>query len=1240
MLDWLKKLAGEASIQNKVGLGRRQVELLADDFAALDQLSSGISTRLTRYVVDDDGEEVLAELAGLTNAGHKFHLRCSQRFFSTDGITPRSEFFKSVECSSPEVFTRLGRVYDSVTQVHRRLHRIFGDPKLDWLEILLLEATQFSVNVWPRRCRACPAMTADMVEAILETNGFRRDLLIKAAFQPDLQRFPGLDAETLFLSLKGLGQSAVRHRRTVLLALDHTDFKQRLHALGMLKKTQAEIAPFQDKVVELALASSKQVRELAAKLLEAVKTTARPLIEERVLRGSNEEKPLAVTLLWTCCGEDARAFLETRLKEEKNKKVIRAIEDALATCSVEPAREPVESTLELPPLQPMPSQAPLGAETEHAWHECFQEVNAAIARLNAGLARKSNHMVAKPVSADAVRRSFALMQNGGKNEDLLKDLFCVCWKRELGDPIRHFWERPELGVIHLVRFLILMGALRVERQRDYGMFGSGYWLEPLMPLFRRAHPEVGLRELGAALTAVGMDPRRIGYGILQNYQEMPAPLGLPPERIWPYWAENMDLLEQAFEPSTGGFMDRIYQRTARRNAFFAISAFPQPPARLVPQLWKLALGGKSERLAAQQCLEALPDKVERLLTSLSTPEAEARIAAAEWLGRIGDAEATAPLLAVMKRERNESAKGAMMSALELLGLPVEQFLDRKALLAEAEKGVGKGVPEGLKWFPFGRLPSVHWADNDEPLAPATTQWWLIQGFKLKSPQPGPLLRKYCSSLKPTEREALGQFILEAWLGEDTSPISRADAEKRAMQQAQQYVQWSQSSYWPANSPKKTLEEFYADFLPGLLMQPKGSGIASKGILSVAAACGGAAAAPAVGHYLNQWYGMRAAQCRALIEMLPWIEHKTATQLLLSVGSRFRTKGIQEEANKQAQALAKRRGWTVAELADRTIPTAGLDDEGRLTLDFGPRQFSARLNEDLEFSLLDAEGKPLKSLPDPRNDDDQAKAVEAKKTFSAAKKELKSVLTMQRDRLYEAMCTQRTWPFEEWNLYLNQHPVVRHHCQKLVWAVVRDAKVAMLFRPLDDGSLTDSNDDPVTLEPESPIRVAHECLVTPGQSLAWRQHLKDYEVEPLFEQFGRPNFLLEEERRQEDDLADFRGHILEAFRLRGRANKLGYTRGQAQDGGWFFDYHKRFPTLGIETILEFTGNGLPEENRMVALTSMRFERAAGEGEANHPGAKMVLGQVPDVLLSECWNDLRQIAGEGSGFDPDWEKKTQM
>ncbi len=1236
MLDWLKKLGGGKPFENKVGLDAKSQNLLAMDLAPLDDLVSGIAGRVMCFLLNGRNDEVLSELAALPQAAEKLQL-----FRSRAGSrTPRTEFFESVQCQSPDFFRRIGLIYQACA---RRLpyqqFGAFGDPKLDWLQMLLMEATQFSLNSWPRHCRSCAAISADLVETMIEVEGFPRDLMVRSAFAPQVQTFGGPPLEPVFVCLNGVGQSAVRHRHVLIAAMDHADFKQRAYVLAMMKKCRVPPGEFMENLLARALDSSKQVREHARALLDDVKDVAHPLVERRIVEGTNEEKSHAIELLWTWDGEKARAFLQGRLSEEKNKKVLRTIEETLAAVAPNvPA--PAAATLELPPLAPMPSHAPLGPETERAWQECFHKANAAIVKLNASQAGKPHLQAIRQVSAAAICETFAFMQTGEGTEGILTDLFRASFHRELSGPFCEFWQRPELSLVNLARFLIHLGALRKDRQYDRGVVSYGYWLETLLPVFRRAHPEVGLRELGAAFTAAGMDARRIGVGLLQSYFENPAPLGLPAAQIWPYWAENLDLLEQAFVPPSSGYMDRWSQRQSRRNAFHALASFPRPPERLIPLLWKLAVGAKSERASAQRCLEGLPDKFERLTASLTALDAETRLAAADWLGRLGDTRAVDILLTALKRERNEVAKGAMMSALELLGAPVEQFLDRKALLKDAEKGIAKGVPEDLKWFPFDGLPAVHWSDNGKPLERAILTWWLIQGFRFKNPEPGPLLRKYCASLKASERETLGQFVLEAWVGEDTSPISRAEAERQAMQQAQQYVHWTQSSYWPPNSPKKTLEEYYAGILPGLLMQPKGSAASSKGVLSLAGACAGAEAAPVVGRYLKQWYGMRAAQCRALLQMLVWVEHKTATQLLLAVGSRFRTKSIQEEANKQAAALAERKGWTVAELADRTIPTAGLDDDGVLTLDFGPRQFTAKLTEDLEFTLADADGKPLKSLPDPRKDDDEAKAAEAKKIFSAAKKELKSVVSMQRDRLYEAMCTQRTWPFEDWNLYLNRHPIARHHCQRLVWAIVADEKVIALFRPLPDGSLTDANDDPVSVKPEDLVRAAHECQVAPEQSQNWRQHLKDYEVEPLFEQFGRPNFDLGEERKQEDELTDFQGHILEAFKLRGRANKLGYTRGQAQDGGWFFDYHKRFPTLGMEAVLEFTGNGLPEENRTVALTTFRFERVAPEGEPVIGGARMSLGEVPAVLLSECWNDLRQIAAEGPGFDSEWEKKTQM
>jgi hypothetical protein len=71
------------------------------------------------------------------------------------------------------------------------------------------------------------------------------------------------------------------------------------------------------------------------------------------------------------------------------------------------------------------------------------------------------------------------------------------------------------------------------------------------------------------------------------------------------------------------------------------------------------------------------------------------------------------------------------------------------------------------------------------------------------------------------------------------------------------------------------------------------------------------------------------------------------------------------------------------------------------------------------------------------------------------------------------------------------------------------------------------------------------------------------------------------------------------------------------------------------MIEFTGNGLPEQNRTVALVSLSFIKPGGDTGRRD---KLPLAQVPPVLVSECYDDMRVIAADGSGFDADWEKKS--
>ena len=438
----------------------------------------------------------------------------------------------------------------------------------------------------------------------------------------------------------------------------------------------------------------------------------------------------------------------------------------------------------------------------------------------------------------------------------------------------------------------------------------------------------------------------------------------------------------------------------------------------------------------------LPDLAERLTQALAARSFQTRAVAAEWMGRLGDRCYVAPLHAAAKAEKHDVALDEILTALEKLGEAIEPYLDRDKLQAEAQKGLKKGTPPALEWFPWARVPRVYWQDTGDAAPAETVNWLIAQNFKLKSPEAGPLLRRYCGMMRPAEREELGRFVLAAWLDQDLKrKYTDVEARTLAKQQAQQgWQRQQQAIQWLAQHGKAsqaganqlTIQQFEERIFQNL-QRECGSAAAEKGILAVAGACCDAAAVGPVQKYLKDWYGYRAAQCKALIAMLASMDHPSAIQYLLSIANRFRTKGIREEAEKYVNILAERKGWSLDELADRTLPTAGLDDDGSLALSFGPRQFHLRVNEDLEPVLTDGEGKVLKALPAPRKEDDEEQAKAAKKAFSAAKAELKKFAALQTMRLYEAMCTQRAWPLADWQTYLMGHPLMKFLCQRLVWS---------------------------------------------------------------------------------------------------------------------------------------------------------------------------------------------------------------
>jgi hypothetical protein len=1240
VLKWISKALGGASVEAPADVPAAWAGQLEALLGPLDKLTNGggrpgLARDILSYVLHGEPLAVLHEVSQHIAVGE--HLRLTGFHYATDE-KDRPAVYEGFDKVPAPVGLRWARLLEACAAQQARCFFLRLPSGTHWLEALLVHSTGNSITGWSSRRPIANKFSAQTVENMLAEAGIAPEELLAAAFaDPSTGGYGAPERQLMLSDVVGYPAMLDRHLEAVRPLLSGS-VAQRLHALLMLEKAEAStVVRLLPEIVDMAVSNSKQVRSAAEPFVRRAGKPAFAPLGEVARNGKPEQRMYALKLVHAISralqDEEMQRFARDTAAADKAPSVAALIQEWDSEQGSADDGEP-RYEYDMPRITWTVALTPdLSVKLDSVW----KGINDSICKANRQAQEYHQRMLAQG-------HKYPLHQTGLYPDSDLHDLRAYLASDKAAPPQRKNDRRPNwqyigpaLHGLATAEGMTPVALLKMLMFFDLAADKDGL-LNPASMAFNGMHRAIGkptLLELSQMLEETGHS----GSALLRSYCHAwgdPIACDWSREAVWPFFAHHLDAVIQLL---TGGTpADYWFSRT---GLFRAAATLPRPPATVVNALFTLALGpGKSDRPAAQEALAGHPGKEVRIIAALADGKADTRAVAAQWLARLRHVPAVPALEAALKKEKHDLAKGAMLDALEALGQPVDKYLDRAALAAEAANTLSKGLPKDLEWFPWSALPEVRWADTGALVGADLLRWMMVQAVKQKQPEPNTVLRKVCALFEPRDRERFGQFILETWLREDVRPISPDQAMTLARNQAQSTHQsMTQYPQYYQNDPNlgRSVEELTAIYLPGCLRQPAGSANGSKGLLALVAACACERAAAPVARYLKEWYGSRAAQGKALIAMLAWIDHPSATQLMLSIGSRFRTKSFQEEATRQATALAERKGWTLSELADRTIPTAGFDDGGELELRYGTRSFTARLLPDFKVELTNPDGKKIAALPEPRQDDDAELAKDAKKALSAAKKEIKSIVDLQTDRLYEALCTERDWSFEDWDMYINRHPVLRHLVQRLIWVEVEEGRVLRSFRPLDDGTLTDVDDEEVKPAADARIRLAHDSLLDGDQIARWQQHLADYEIVPLFQQMGKGIYLLPEKAAGSDSIKDFEGHLIEAFALRGRALKLGYTRGAAEDGGWFHVYEKRFPTLGVQAVIEFTGNPLPEENRTVALLSLSFASTASASSWQR--ASLPLNKVPKVLLSECYNDLRLIAAEGTGFDPEWQKKSE-
>ena len=332
-------------------------------------------------------------------------------------------------------------------------------------------------------------------------------------------------------------------------------------------------------------------------------------------------------------------------------------------------------------------------------------------------------------------------------------------------------------------------------------------------------------------------------------------------------------------------------------------------------------------------------------------------------------------------------------------------------------------------------------------------------------------------------------------------------------------------------------------------------------------------------YIRAWPG-ESAHARAVtgLDVLANIGSDVALMLLNGIAQKVKFKGLQDKAREKITAIAEARGLTQEELEDRLAPDLGLDEQGTMILDFGPRAYKVGFDESLKPYVREwVDGKAgarLPDLPKPKKTDDEAMAKEASERFKLLKKDARTIASQQVLRLEVAMCMRRRWSAGVFAEFIANHPLVRHLVRRLVWGVYlmdeqvtgegedRETSIASYggqlhscFRVSEDGEYTTAEDDAFELPQGQRYKIGlpHALELPAKEAADFAQLLADYELLQPFAQLGRDVYTLSTEEKTSNKLLRWKDMKVPTGKVLGLVN-IGWRRGPAQDGGgiWTFD----------------------------------------------------------------------------------------
>jgi Domain of unknown function (DUF4132) len=364
----------------------------------------------------------------------------------------------------------------------------------------------------------------------------------------------------------------------------------------------------------------------------------------------------------------------------------------------------------------------------------------------------------------------------------------------------------------------------------------------------------------------------------------------------------------------------------------------------------------------------------------------------------------------------------------------------------------------------------------------------------------------------------------------------------------------------------------------------------------------------------------------VIEVLDLIATDFALQHIQRVKYAIVDSSGQVEAAESLRRVAEQRGISIKALEDGLVARLGFDRRGTRIFEFGSRRFMATLDPHLQVVLKDKAGKLRSNLPKPTQRDDTQESEAAIATWKDWKPAVQGEVKLQSARLERSMAAGVTWSWQGFQTNFLGQPLMKAIAKTLLWSGL-DAlgQVLSVFQLAEDGSLVDSQGEPIDTQGFERVCLTHPATLTRQERNLWGEIFSDYDIIQPFSQIGRPIEVGILNCNQQNIFTYEISNSTFSIALNDRFLKLGWRECHGWKGRVWRSYAlELFGIVAIAACNRAKDYNNRSVNHWMFIPASKLDRTKDRGAViDSDAAPMSLEYIPNKALSEVFYQLSSI-----------------